>query len=57
MSLPNLSNTTHLRTLAIGINTSRFLERLLMCIPFIEKLSVGIKDPEMLDGKKFDTIT
>ncbi|CAF3005575.1 unnamed protein product [Rotaria sp. Silwood2] len=46
MTLPNLSNTTHLRSLTIGMNTSRFLERLLLCVPFIENLSVGVQDPE-----------
>ncbi|CAF4189589.1 unnamed protein product [Rotaria sp. Silwood2] len=41
---PNLLNANHLRTLTIGIHTSHFLERLLLCIPFIENLSVGIQD-------------
>ncbi|CAF1314619.1 unnamed protein product [Rotaria sordida] len=44
MTLPNLLNANHLRTLTIGIHTSYFLQRLLLCIPFIENLSVGIQD-------------
>ncbi|CAF4540043.1 unnamed protein product [Rotaria sp. Silwood2] len=47
MSLPNLSNTTHLRSLTIGMNTSYFLKRLLSCIPFIENLSLGVNDEEL----------
>ena len=57
MTLPNLSNTNHLRTLTIGMNTSRFLERLLMCVPFIENLSVGVKDPQIYLDENFDRIT
>jgi hypothetical protein len=44
--LPNLLNTNHLRTLTIGIHTTRFLERLLLCIPFIENLSFDVRDLE-----------
>ncbi len=44
MILPSLLNTNHLRNLTIGIHTSRFLERLLLCIPLIENLSFGIRD-------------
>ncbi|CAF4965341.1 unnamed protein product [Rotaria sp. Silwood1] len=54
MSLPNLLNTTHLRTLTIGMNTSYFLERLLRCIPFIEYLSVGVNDLAMNEHDNFD---
>jgi hypothetical protein len=49
MILPKLSNTIHLHTLILGINTSRFLQRLLECIPFIENLSVGVNDENMND--------
>jgi hypothetical protein len=45
MALPNVSDTNHRRTLTIGIHTSRFLERLLSCIPLIQNFSVGISDP------------
>ncbi|CAF2071159.1 unnamed protein product [Rotaria magnacalcarata] len=44
MTLSNLLNSNHLRTLTIGIHTSHFLERLLLCMPFIENLSFGIRD-------------
>ena len=44
MILPNLSNTTHLRTLTIGMHTSCFIERLIKYIPFIENLSIGVND-------------
>jgi hypothetical protein len=57
MTLPNLSHTIHLRTLSIGMNTSRFLERLLLCIPFIENLSVGVRDPQKYEDDKFDILT
>ncbi|CAF3162989.1 unnamed protein product [Rotaria sp. Silwood2] len=57
MTLPKLSDTNHLRTLTIGINTSVFLERLLKCIPFIENLSVGIEDEELPNDNQFDTQT
>ncbi|UJR32547.1 hypothetical protein I4U23_020009 [Adineta vaga] len=42
--LSNLLNLNQLRTLTIGIHTSQFLERLLLCIPFIENLSFTIRD-------------
>ncbi|UJR32550.1 hypothetical protein I4U23_020012 [Adineta vaga] len=50
--LPKLLNTNHLRTLTIGIHTSHFLERLLLCIPCIENLSFGVKDfdPDEFNG-------
>ncbi|CAF2443312.1 unnamed protein product [Rotaria sp. Silwood2] len=51
ITLQNLLNPNHLRTLTIGIHTSRFLERLLLCIPFIENLSFGIKDR---DNNEYD---
>ncbi|CAF1361258.1 unnamed protein product [Rotaria sordida] len=57
MSLPSLLNTTHLRTLSIGMNTSRFLKRLITCIPFIENLSVGVQDLEMNQKESFDIIS
>ncbi|CAF4025257.1 unnamed protein product [Rotaria sordida] len=53
MTLPCLSNTTHLRTLSIGIKTSHFLERLLVCIPLIENLSVGVHDSEKYENDNF----
>ncbi|CAF2571445.1 unnamed protein product [Rotaria sp. Silwood2] len=56
MTLPNLSNTNNLRILTIGMNSSRFLQRLLFCIPFIENLSIGIHDQEINKNKKFDII-
>ncbi|CAM4834719.1 unnamed protein product [Rotaria magnacalcarata] len=57
MTLPNLLTTNSLRILTMGMNSSRFLERLLFCIPFIENLSVGIQDQEINKNKKFDTNT
>ncbi|CAF1267735.1 unnamed protein product [Rotaria sordida] len=57
MILPNLSNTNNLRILTIGMNSSRFLQRLLFCIPFIETLSIGIHDQKINKNKKFDIIT
>jgi hypothetical protein len=56
MTLPNLSNTTHLRTLSIGINTSHFLERLLVCVPLIENLSVGVYDSEKCENDNFSIL-
>ncbi|CAF3505339.1 unnamed protein product [Adineta steineri] len=47
--LPNISNTRHLRKLILGMNSSYFLERLLTCIPLIENLSIGVKDPSIKD--------
>ncbi|CAF2115476.1 unnamed protein product [Rotaria magnacalcarata] len=52
--LPNLLNTTHLRTLSLGINTTRFLKRLISCIPFIENLSIGVEDVKMTENDTFD---
>lgn len=43
--LPTVRQTSHLRRLTIGMSSLRFLELLLCCIPSIEKLSVGVKDP------------
>ena len=56
MTLPKLSNTIHLRTLNIGINTSKFLQCLLECIPFIENLSVGIQDQGINNDVTFDIL-
>jgi len=56
MSLPNVLNTNHLRTLTIGMNTSYFVERLLSRIPFIENLSIGVKDPMMNENDNFDIL-
>jgi len=55
MTLPKLSNTIHLRTLTIGVNTSKFLIGLLECIPSIENLSVGIQDEEINNDEQFDS--
>ncbi|CAF2813283.1 unnamed protein product [Rotaria sp. Silwood2] len=57
ITLSNLLNTNHLRTLTIGIHTSRFLERLLLCIPLIEKLSFGIEDRDIIENDVHDKIT
>ncbi len=57
MTLSNLWNTKHLRTLTIGIHTSRFLERLLLCIPLIENLSFGIRDRDISENDGHDRIT
>ncbi|CAF4528755.1 unnamed protein product [Rotaria sp. Silwood2] len=54
MTLPNLSNTNHLYSLVIGINTLAFLQRLLKCIPSIRNLSVGIQDEEINHENNFD---
>ncbi|CAF4674200.1 unnamed protein product, partial [Rotaria sp. Silwood2] len=43
MTLPNIFNTTHIRTLTIDISISHFLENLLVCVPFIENLYVANK--------------
>ena len=56
MTLPNLSNTVYLRTLTTGVNTIRFLERLVMCIPSIQNLSVGVRDSIIFDNDEFDLI-
>ncbi|CAF3108752.1 unnamed protein product [Rotaria sp. Silwood2] len=50
MTLPNIFNTTHIRTLTIDISISHFLENLLVCVPFIENLSVGVKDSKMYEN-------
>jgi hypothetical protein len=55
MTSPKLSNTIHLRTLTIGVNTSKFLQGLLECIPSIENLSVGIQDEEINNDEQFDS--
>ncbi|CAF2993278.1 unnamed protein product [Rotaria sp. Silwood2] len=57
MNLPSLLNTIHLRSLTIGMNTSRFLKRLISCIPFIENLSVGVKDLAMNQNESFDIVS
>ncbi|CAF1234545.1 unnamed protein product [Rotaria sordida] len=57
MTLPNLLNRNHLRTLTIGIHTSYFLERLLLCIPLIENLSFAIKDQDISANNAHDRIT
>jgi hypothetical protein len=57
MTLPKLTNTAHLRTLTIGINTSKYLQHLLECIPFIGNLSFGIQDEELNNDDKFDIHT
>jgi len=57
MILPNLSNTNHLRKLTIGLHTLRFLERLLLCIPFIENLSVGIYNFPVYQNDERDAIS
>ncbi|CAF1410271.1 unnamed protein product [Rotaria sordida] len=56
ITLPNLLNTKHLRTLTIGIHTSHFLERLLLCIPFIENLSFSVNDRDSDEYDTHDTI-
>ncbi|CAF4018988.1 unnamed protein product [Rotaria sp. Silwood1] len=57
MSLPNVFNTTYLHTLTVGVNTSRFLEHLLPCIPFIQNLSIGIADPVVIKDDGFDIVS
>ncbi|CAF4498723.1 unnamed protein product, partial [Rotaria sp. Silwood2] len=57
ITLSNLLNTNHLRTLTIGIHTSHFLERLLLCIPLIENLSFGIRDRDISENDVYDRIT
>lgn len=52
MILPNILNLDHLRTLVLGNHTIGFLERLLLCIPLIENLSVGIKELLVSYGDK-----
>ena len=43
MILPNVLHTNNLRKLTLGNHTIVFVERLLLCIPLIENLSVGIQ--------------
>ncbi|CAF4102584.1 unnamed protein product [Rotaria sp. Silwood2] len=57
MTLPKLSNTNHLHSLVMGINTSTFLQHLLKCIPSIKNLSVGIQDEEINHDNNFDIHT
>jgi hypothetical protein len=57
MTLPKLTNTVHLHTLTIGINTSKYFQHLLECIPFIGNLSLGIQDEELNNDDKFDIHT
>ena len=54
MNIPNLSDTTHLRTLTIGMSTSYFLKHLLSRIPFIENLSLGVNDEEVNENDRFN---
>ncbi|CAF3525416.1 unnamed protein product [Rotaria socialis] len=54
--LPTILHTAHLRTLALGMNTSSFLKRLLECIPFIGNLSIGVEDSAMNEGNTFDKL-
>jgi hypothetical protein len=56
MILSSLLNTNHLRNLTIGVHTSHFLERLLLCIPLIENLSFGIKDQDIHENDEHDKI-
>ncbi|CAF4486922.1 unnamed protein product, partial [Rotaria sp. Silwood2] len=56
MTLPNLSSTVYLHTLTTGVNTIRFLERLVTCIPSIQNLSVGVQDSIVFDNDEFDLI-
>ncbi|CAF3406085.1 unnamed protein product [Rotaria socialis] len=54
MSLPSIFNTTYLHTLTTGVNTSRFLQQLLLCIPCIRNLSIGVADPEEIENDNCD---
>ncbi|CAF4112599.1 unnamed protein product [Rotaria magnacalcarata] len=56
MPLSNLLNTNHPRILTIGVHTSRFLERLLLCIPLIENLSFGVRDRDIGENDVHDRI-
>ncbi|CAF4039358.1 unnamed protein product [Adineta steineri] len=57
MILPDISNTTFLHTLTIGINTICFLEGLVKCIPFIVNLSFGIQDSNIYDDDECNVIS
>ncbi|CAF1128943.1 unnamed protein product [Adineta steineri] len=57
MILPDISNTTFLHTLTIGINTICFLEGLVKCIPFIVNLSFGIQDSNIYDEDECNVIS
>ncbi len=56
IAFPKLLNTNHVRTLTVGIHTSHFLERLLLCIPYIENLSFGVKDLDPNEFKVHDEV-
>jgi hypothetical protein len=56
MILSNLLNTNQLRNLTLGIHSSNFLERLLLCIPLIENLSFGVKDQNIKENDEHDKI-
>jgi hypothetical protein len=56
MILSNLLNTNQLRNLTLGIHSSYFLERLLLCIPLIENLSFGVKDQNIEENDEHDKI-
>ncbi|CAF3219201.1 unnamed protein product [Rotaria socialis] len=57
MTLPNLLNANHLRTLTVGIHSSYFLGRLLLCIPFVENLSFGIDDRDINESDFHEKIS
>ncbi|CAF1554477.1 unnamed protein product, partial [Rotaria magnacalcarata] len=57
MTLPNLLNINQLRTLTIGMHSSYFLGRLLLCIPFIENLSFGIDDRDINESDFHEKIS
>ena len=54
--LSNLFNTNHLRHLSLGIHSSRFLERLLLYLPFIESLSFAVKDSHINENDVDDSM-
>ncbi|CAF2135136.1 unnamed protein product [Rotaria magnacalcarata] len=56
MPLSNLLNTNQPRILTIGVHTSRFLERFLLCIPLIENLSFGVRDRDIGENDVHDRI-
>jgi hypothetical protein len=54
--LSNLLNTNNLRLLTLGIHSSYFLERLLLCIPLIENLSFAVEDQDIKVNDEHDQI-
>jgi hypothetical protein len=54
--LSNLFNTNQLRHLSLGKHSSRFLERLLLYLPFIENLSFAVKDPNINENDVDDSM-